>query len=280
MDGHEAFRIALPAEQEDVATAELWEAGTSGIEQRGEGGGRLALVAYFPAGRVTAEELAVRLPGAEITPAEVPAVDWVARFRESFRGGTAAGFRLVPRWEWAEERPVPADVLLVDPGRAFGTGTHETTRLCLGALRRLSATKPGLGRVLDVGTGTGLLGLAALRLGARCVVASDLDADAVESARGHARINGAPELRLLRADGAAPFQSGAFDLVVANLSAPLLATRGAELTTAARGGGRLVLAGLLAGDADEVQAAFPGTRRLAREDDGDWACLVLERTAP
>ena len=88
---------------------------------------------------------------------------------------------VAPPWD----RPAAGDLLLVDPGRAFGTGTHESTRLCLGALEDLAGRR-ALGTVIDVGTGTGILGIAAARLGARLVVASDTDPDSTTSARAHA----------------------------------------------------------------------------------------------
>ena len=108
------------------------------------------LLAYFPGPADVAEALRA-LPSARLEPIAVPDVDWVASFREGFRAFDVGGFRVVPAWEPA---PAGARVLRVDPARAFGTGTHETTRLCLLALEGLAAERP-LGRVLDLGAGTG-----------------------------------------------------------------------------------------------------------------------------
>jgi ribosomal protein L11 methyltransferase len=160
---------------------------------------------------------------------------------------------------------------VVDPGRAFGTGTHETTRLCLAAIEALSEAGP-LGRVLDVGTGTGLLALAAARKGAGGVVGVDNDPEAIGSAAQHARLN-AVELRLVQGDGARPFAAHSFDLVVANLTAPLLLAQSEALAAVVRPGGTVVLSGLLVEDVGQVQAAYRPLGAVTTATDGEWASL-------
>src|SRR5262249_42416477 len=131
-------------------------------------------------------------------------------------------FRIVPAWEALP--PTPAGrVLVVEPGLAFGTGTHESTRLCLAALEARAAAGP-LGHVLDVGAGSAILSTAAALLGARRVVAVEIDAEALPVARRHAELNHAP-IRLVRGDGARALRPASFDLVMANISAPLLIER-------------------------------------------------------
>src|SRR5206468_6346381 len=186
---------------EDVATALLWEQGTMGIEVRPAGVHHVSLLAYFPEAPGLEPALTAALfplPRARLQQAEVPEVDWVAHFREGFRTFPAAGFVVTPPWELEGLPADRRDVLVVDPGRAFGTGTHESTRLCLRLLRERAGRAP-LGRVLDLGTGTGILAVAASRLGATAVTAVDLDPEAVGSARHHARLNGV-ELHIVRAD--------------------------------------------------------------------------------
>jgi ribosomal protein L11 methyltransferase len=269
-----AFRVLVPAAHEDLAVALLHEAGTTGIEVQEAAGGSVGLLAYFvggPSAAGVARALAA-LPSAQVVAVRVPEVDWVARFRETFRGFEAGRFRITPEWE----QPVGSgDVIVVDPGRAFGTGTHETTRLCLGALESLAAARP-LGRVLDVGTGTGILAVAARRLGASVAVAADLDPEAVDSARLHARLN-VVDLAVVRADGGRPFRPCAFDVVLANLSAPLLRARADELLALGAPGSAIVLAGLLLEDADDLARAYAGAGRLERRTDGEWACLIGRR---
>jgi ribosomal protein L11 methyltransferase len=270
-----AFRVTVPGADEDVATALLYGAGTTGIEVQPGASGTVGLLAYF-ADEVSGDDVArslEALPSARVEPAVVPEVDWVARFRETFHRFEAGGFTIAPPWDRPERRGNDGDVILVDPGRAFGTGTHETTRLCLGALRSLHRERP-LGRVLDVGTGTGILAIAASRLGASSATGVDLDPDSIASARLHAAMNDVP-LWLVRADGGRPFRSGAFDTVVANLSTSLLRSRRSEILFLAASSSVLVLSGMLAEDASEVGAAYEAAGAQELLTDGEWACLVF-----
>jgi ribosomal protein L11 methyltransferase len=180
----------------------------------------------------------------------------------------------------------PASPLIVDPGRAFGTGTHETTRLCLSALETLAARR-ALGRTLDLGAGTGLLAVAAVRLGASFVCASDLDREANLASRHHARLNGA-HLAVVQADGGRGLRPGSFDLVLANLMALLLVDRAPEIRALVAPGGALVLSGLLIEDVSFVRAAFAADGPPPHDNaagacenpsvivDGEWAALVYE----
>jgi ribosomal protein L11 methyltransferase len=267
-----AWRVLVVAADEDAATAALWEAGTAGIEVRPAPGGQVALVAYF------ADDAPATPPpglpaGARVNPDVVADVDWVARFRDGFRPFRAGRFLVAPPWLRPAD-PATPDLLLVDPGRAFGTGTHATTRLCLGALEELARRRP-LGRVLDLGAGTALLAVAAARLGARLTCASDLDPEANLSSRHHARLNHV-RLRVVRADGARGFRRGTFDLVLANLMALLLVDRSAEIRSLLAPRAALVLSGLLLEDVPLVRDAFAACGAPLERRDGEWAALVYE----
>jgi ribosomal protein L11 methyltransferase len=285
-----AFRVVVAAEDEEAATAVLWEAGTAGIEIQAAPAGRVALLSYFADERLTREALGAALsdlPGPPLVePAEVPDVDWVARFREGFRAFRAGAFDVVPVWEMGDSPADSADSegdglrrdrLVVDPGRAFGTGTHETTRLCLRALEDEAARRP-LGRVVDVGAGTGLLGVAAARRGAQFVVGVDNDPEAVASVKRHAALNDV-RLEAVLGDGGRPFRPGVFDLVLANLMAPLLLERRDEIVSLLAPSGTLVLSGLLLSDVHEVVPAYAHVGAPSRAADGDWAALVFRRGA-
>lgn len=267
-----AWRVTVAAEDEDLATAALWEAGTAGVEVRGGTAGRLDLLAYF-ADDAPPLTPALLPPGAAVEPAEVPDVDWVERFREGFRAFRVGRFVVAPPWDTPSSGPSP-DLLVVDPGRAFGTGTHETTRLCLSALEDLAARRP-LGRTLDLGSGTALLAIAAGRLGASPVFASDIDPEATSSSRHHARINRS-RLGVVRADGGRGLRAGSFDLVLANLMALLLIDRSAEIRSLVAPGGALVLSGLLVDDLPFVRDAFAACGRPTERLDGEWGALVYE----
>jgi ribosomal protein L11 methylase PrmA len=290
--------VRVPAAQEDAATAILWEHGTMGTEVR-PAGPHVTLLAYFPEApglQTTLATALAPLPGAHVQPVDVPDVDWVTRYREGFRSFSVAGFRVVPSWELHSSTPHPSlgpssphvgggegpqtappyatseSPLVVDPGRAFGTGTHESTRLCLGFLRELADRGP-LGRVLDLGTGSGILSVAAARLGARPVTAVDLDPEALVAARHQARLNRA-DLRLLRADLAAALRPGSFDLVLANIAVTVLVDRRDEIV--ALGARSTVLSGLLTSDLGAVRRSYAGFGRLEARTDGEWAAVLVE----
>jgi ribosomal protein L11 methyltransferase len=258
----------VPAADEDLATALLWEGGTQGIEVQSSPEGTV-LLAYF-SDPADVEGALRSLPTARVEAVPVPDVDWVKSFREGFRAFDVGPFRVVPAWE-----PIPDSglVLRVDPARAFGTGTHETTRLCLLALERLAHERP-LERVLDLGAGTGILAVAAARLGAERVAATDLDPEATDSILHHARLNDV-SLQIVRADGGRAFKPGVFDLLLANLTAPLLIERAEEITALVAPEGRLILSGLLCSDLQEVQTTYRMFPLLSRSIAGEWAALEL-----
>jgi ribosomal protein L11 methyltransferase len=263
-----ALIVTVPPEDEDDATTALWEAGTVGIEVV-TSADAVELRAYFDEAP-GAEDLRGLPSRARMAPSEVPCVDWVARFRQGFRRSRVGRFLLAPVWE--NERPADG-VILVDPGRAFGTGTHETTRLCLGQIEEIARRRP-LGRCLDLGCGTGLLAVAAARLGGCPVVASDLDPDATASAALHSRLNQTP-LAVVRADGARGFRPRAFDLVLANLTAPLLLERAQEIGALLAPGGTLVLSGFLLDDQPEAARAYAALGPTQLHTEGEWCALVV-----
>jgi ribosomal protein L11 methyltransferase len=264
-----ALSVIVEAPREDEAAAALWDSGTCGVEVRPASAGLVELVVYFEHDP-DRPELERALPGARVASAPVPEVDWVARFREGFRPFRVGRFLIAPCWEGT---PAP-ERLVVDPGRAFGTGTHETTRLCLETLEELSTRRP-LGRTLDLGSGTGLLAVAAQRLGAGPVVASDVDAEATSASRLHARLNGV-RLHVVQADGGSAFRAGAFDLVLANLMALLLIDRSLEIRSLLAPGGALVVSGLLLDDVPPVRQAFAACGVPRERTLGEWAALVFD----
>jgi ribosomal protein L11 methyltransferase len=281
-----SWSLVLEVEREaavDLA-AELVGEGASGVEVRdGEvtmpgleapPPGRALLVAWFAdpdAARTAAAGRGGRLE-------ESPDVDWSEAWKEGL-GPIAAG-RVWVRPSWVDARPPPgrAEVVL-DPGMAFGTGTHPTTALCLAALSDLLAEHPGAA-VLDVGTGSGLLAIAAAKLGAGRVVATDVDPVALEVAGENARRNGvSPELTGLQPERL----EGAFDVVVANILANTLVELAPAVAGKVAPGGAVLLAGILGPQEEEVRSAYrrAGLLPSTGEDrrDGEWSLLVLRRGA-
>lgn len=217
---------------------------------------------------------------AEIWTRFVPEEDWAEAWKAHF--GVQRYGRIVVCPSWLEAETGPGDVLVrLDPGMAFGTGDHPTTRACLEAIERLA--RPG-DAVLDVGTGSGILALAAARLGARRVLALDVDPQCVDVARRNACDNGVDAVVAvtLGSVGASwPFRepaSGRFELVVANIIAKALIELAAPLADAVRPGGRLILSGIIADREADVRAAFEPLALEDRIADGDWRTLVYRRS--
>ncbi len=196
----------------------------------------------------------------------VPETDWVRATQAQFEPiRISSRLWIVPSWH------VPPDPqalnIVVDPGLAFGTGSHPTTRLCL---QWLEANVRGGESVLDYGCGSGILAIAAAKLGAADVAGIDIDADAVRAARANAAANGVTA-RFAGTDAPTPPPA---DLVVANILASPLKVLAPLLAAQTRSGGRIVLAGLLEAQADEVAAAYAPWFDMAVFDRAEgWAAL-------
>jgi ribosomal protein L11 methyltransferase len=223
-------------------------------------------------------------PIGELQVSVVHEEDWASAWKEHFPV-LRLGRRIVIKPTWRDHQPEPGDVVVaLDPGMAFGTGLHPTTRLCLAGLERWH--ERGLVRhasVLDVGSGSGILAVTAALLGATRVLALDTDPLAVDATRKNARRNG---VVIEAARGSLPVGDGPFDLVLANLVASLLVDLAAELARALRpgdgragSGGRLLASGIFVDREPEVRRAFlaAGLRIVAREQETDWIALDAER---
>lgn len=205
--------------------------------------------------------------------------DWVEAWKEQL-SVLRIGRRIVVRPSWRDYAPEPGDVVIqLDPGMAFGTGLHPTTQMCLLALEELMC--PGAA-VLDLGTGSGILAIAAAKLGAGRVLAVDRDPVAVKTARGNIVTNGVQgTVGVVR--GSLGEVSGSYDLVVVNILAKVIVEMMREgLATRLRPGGRLITAGIIADQESEVVAALEqgGLTAVERQRREDWVCLVANRATP
>ena len=237
---------------------------------------RCRLVALLPEGadaRAILEAALAEAGCALLEPAAVDRLedtDWVRETQRQFEP-IRAGRRLwiVPTWHAAPE--ADAVNIALDPGAAFGTGSHPTTRLVLAWLER---EVRGGERVLDYGCGSGILAIAAMKLGAARAVAVDIDPLALEAARYNASAN-AVAVEALAADAPLALQA---DLTVANILANPLRMLAPLLASHTRPGGRIALSGVLAGQAGEVLAAYEPWFAMAVDSaEGDWACLAGTR---
>ena len=203
--------------------------------------------------------------------------DWDSRWR-SFHHPAEVADAIRVRAPWHDPSSDGLIDIVIDPGQAFGTGSHPTTRLCLELLVSLAQSGEARGPLLDIGTGSGVLAIAARKLGFAPVTAIDNDRSAIEAAIDNAAANGVEiELALgdLRAEAApeAP-------VIVANLLRPLLLDLAEHMRVSPW---LLIASGLLSDQADEVARAFAerhGLRERSRRHEGEWAALLLERAAP
>ena len=208
---------------------------------------------------------------ATIETAAVAAFDWTAVARSHHRPVTI-GRRLLVAPPWEVPDAPGREVLVIEPGMAFGTGQHATTRGCLEAIEAAVAAG-GVAKALDVGTGSGILALALARLGVPHVVAVDDDPHVLPIARENLVRNGAAQVQLVAATAAD--LHARFDLVVANLLADILVRDATALRGCVAADGRFVASGLLESQAEAVAAAYPGWRVVDDYRDEGWCTLVL-----
>jgi ribosomal protein L11 methyltransferase len=266
------------------AAAEAFEAGASGLEEREEGEAML-LIVYAPCERADAvrEALAALLGAAAVSaPAAVPEVDWPRAWSEGLRPVVVSA-RLLVRPPSAQASLAPGQrELVIEPRQAFGSGAHVTTALALELLDEALALRPAA-RLLDVGCGSGVLALAALRLGVPRALACDLDRVAARETAENARRNGLVAGLRVFAGSLDALAEGGFDLAVANLIRSELVPLLAELARRVRPGAALVLSGLLAGERALLEAALADqglrvARVCVRTDESGDAWLALTAT--
>jgi ribosomal protein L11 methyltransferase len=276
-----AFRA--PADQAEIVLAALIELAPSGVEQvDGEGWTEFALygapgeLPSFPDGQAEVGGVVVQVSGREVPD------DWSERWKRFHRPVLIAGRIYVrPPWEQPAVRPGVIEIV-IDPGQAFGTGTHPTTAMCLELMLGLKQR----GSFADLGCGSGVLAIAAAKLGFGPVTAVDAERQAVEATRANALANGValgpgderiPALASVERGDLRGMPAPKADVVAANLMRPLL-LRVAELWDGDPPA-TLVLSGLLDHEADEVAAAFAPLTERGRLSSLGWSALLLRLPA-
>jgi len=282
-----SLTVDLPEESSELLQSTLHDAGALGLEVRDSEGppmpgvrgpapGEAIVIAYFD-GREAAfdalAQLAHAFPAARARVEEVPTQDWSNAWKALIRSVEIGRLWVGPPWE-ASKAPANKTRVVIEPKMAFGTGDHPTTSLCLAAVDRFLSTHPGAS-VLDVGTGTGVLAIAARKLGASRVVGIDNDEMSVTLANENAVANAVTGLEL---SGKSLAQvDGRFDLVLANILANTLVALAPAL--APKVGTSLVLAGVLVPQREEVEAAYraQGLVPDGHQTQGDWIRLDFKR---
>jgi len=261
----------------DFLLATLDDAGPSAVDV-GEDG----VIAFFNDGRrrATAADLITSAwPDARLEALEVDDEDWARRSQQNLRPVVVGRLKIVPTAKSLPDLPNlpdPPDLpdLVIAPSTGFGTGHHATTRLCLAALQTLDLQ----GRhVLDVGTGSGILALAASLLGAGSATGIDDDPDAIRAAVENLTLNPAAKGVTFAVEDLNAGHLGESDVVMANLTGALLQRTAALLLRAVRPGGHLILSGLLAEEREGVRHAFAAAKLLSETVEDEWVGLLYRR---
>lgn len=257
----------------DFVIAEVDEFSPTAVEDSGH-----ALRIFFNTAAdrdAAATHLGAAMPAVTRAPVDVPDEHWAERSQAALTAVRVGALTVAPPWD------IPADgpqVIVILPSMGFGTGHHASTRLCLGLLQALDLRDR---RVCDVGTGSGVLAIAALRLGASDVVALDYDIDAVVCARESAELNHVAsglDIRQIDLERDGGVAGEPFDLVIANLTGGMLVRLVDRLVSMTVPGGSLILSGITLAEGDDVIAAFRGAGCdvVARRDEDGWIGLGLQ----
>jgi ribosomal protein L11 methyltransferase len=265
-----AFRQPDAADTSDLLQAALTDYDVAAIDESVDDRWRIFFHSSAERDRAVAA-LATTFADLTFTSVDVPDEDWAARSQANLRAIRVRDIVVAPPWD-ASSPPPGVLQIVIQPSMGFGTGHHATTRLCLAALQHLDLR----GRtVLDVGTGSGVLAIAASLRGAADVLAIDDDPDAVASAHENLALN--PQARVtldtLRIEDA---RLATFDVVIANLTGGLLIHVAERLVALVAGTGRLIVSGVMHSEEPQVLAAMRGARVVDRSQEDEWICATLQ----
>lgn len=281
-----ALELTFAKAAEPAVTPQLWNAGTTGLEVSEDNATTVTMRAYFDAApdvekirQDIQQALAfLHLPDGALQRLEALTIadqDWLTEWKKGYEP-MAIGTRWLVTPSWKRDQVAASERILIqiDPGMAFGTGTHETTRGCL---ELLEAYWRG-GSLLDVGTGTGILAIAAIKLHPTAtVIGFDVDPEAVAVAEENAAINGVADALTLETNRLAFYVEQQFDVVLANLTADVVLPLLSELFQVVKSHGVLIVSGILREQHDEVMLHLlaSGFSLLASKPDGEWISYAL-----
>jgi len=277
--GYYEFTVAAPDESKEALLNKLSEMGCLGVSEMGK-----RIIAYFKDThdiiqlRDGLESFKIVLKQAGLDPGfsfdyvYLSERDWNEPWKKRFIPiDVGEQLSILPPWEKSDKSRIP---LIIDPGMAFGTGHHETTKACLQLIERFSKNSPR-DRFLDVGTGTGILAIAASRLGFKAVLGVDIDPLAIDAATRNAELNSLQNVEIQEKTIAGVH--GSFDMIAANLMSEILIPIAPEITSRLNYSGIAILSGMLKGQEVDVLHAMKRSGLSAIEVlvDGRWVSLVL-----
>ena len=255
----------------DETTPDVWRVFFSGSTERDK----------------AAVDLTRRFPDLSIQPVDIADEDWVAKSQADLRAVRVGNIIVAPPWDIPHTGKLKLDlvaetggtslkrpvVIVIRPSMGFGTAHHATTRLCLAALQHLDVHGHS---TIDIGTGSGVLAIAASRLGAAPVVGIDDDPDALHAAEENLLLNRAADVTLRAADLRSTGPD-TFDLVMANLTGALLIEAAGRLLDRSAQGGHLILSGFMRHEEKAVLAAYSDLAVSSRSKENEWVCVSLQR---
>ena len=284
-----AVDLEIKPVTEELITWNLWETGAIGIETRAETRDRTELSAYFdilPNIQEIESSLRDALSSAGLPSSDLRSIalrvivdeDWLRKWKEGYEPfPIGSRFLITPTWKKPLESEIEDRIIIeLDPGMAFGTGTHETTQLCLEALE----TYWRGGNFLDVGTGTGILAIAAaLMQQDSYIIAFDIDSNAISVARDNARLNHVDQKIEFDVGTISDYIDRHFDLVVANLTIDILELQLSEVSKATSSTGTLVMSGLLVEQIAQIRSVLSanGLVEITRRESGEWAMIACRK---
>ena len=281
-----ALELTFAKAAESAVTPQLWNAGTTGLEVSEDNAATVTMRAYFdiaPDADKLRADIHQALTHLHLPPDALHHLesftiadqDWLTEWKKGYEPMNIGERWLVtPSWKRDQIQPDDRIVIQIDPGMAFGTGTHETTRGCLELLEKYWKG----GSLLDVGTGTGILAIAAIKLHPEAaVIGFDVDPEAITVAEENAETNGVAEALTLETNRLASFIGQQFDVVLANLTADVVVPITHELFQVVKSHGVLIVSGILLEQRDDVAHTLlaNGFSLLEMKPDGEWVTFAL-----
>jgi ribosomal protein L11 methyltransferase len=280
-----AVTINIPTSSEDIVSSQLFELGSVGVIEEARKEDALTLKAYFEATNVSADQvktsvsqtLGDSLKGIEVTSVKIQ--NWADEWRQYFKPlEIADGIIIRPSWE--EYTPKAGEIVItLDPGMAFGTGTHATTKLCAKAtVSLLRKIDPKAIRLLDLGTGSGILAIIAAKMGVPEIAAVDIDDDSIEAAGENIAINQCDKVVSLNKD-INIYKKGSFGVVIANIIYLTLVELREMIEEKTAKGGYLIMSGITHDQEENILKHYTSSTwtPIAKEQEDEWMCIVFRK---